>query len=613
MFGIFPQIDPPEASQASGPPRDARIWLVALCVLVCEVISTLVNNQSYKLDGASLVWLPNGIVMGALVSSRRKQWPALLGIGFVIDLMVNEIVGGPLITALTFALFNSIECFVGAVMLYRFLYPRARLTDWHQMRAFLLYGVMIAPAIASCLASLYLYVHHGIAFSKSWRFWYAADLLGLATATPLYLSYHHDRLFTGRSRRELTVLFVALCLVCVVVFDFSTYPTLWLVLLVLMLLGVRGGYTASALGLLLVIAIGGYFTIIGRGPLGTSISHSLGSRMFIFQAFTAVTMVVLYLTEVAVASNRAAQAALRKSEARYRSLADELELRVEERTLDLQHEITEREAVQNDLVHAKILAEEANHAKSAFLANMSHELRTPLNAILGYSEMLEDDAAEEGRMHVVEDLRRVQRAGHHLLHIINDVLDLAKIESGKIDVFPKKVEVSSIVTDLVGTIEPLAAANSNELRIEVESPAAIIEIDAVKFKQCLLNLLSNACKFTRDGTVILRIRASNDPALPGMNWEVQDSGIGISKADQLRLFRPFTQVDNTFTRRHDGTGLGLAISQRLIRIMGGDITVISEVGKGSTFTLHLPERLVNPATPAPSPVKHPVFATEVDA
>jgi len=614
LFRFLPQIDQPEDLQVSGPSRDARWWSVALCVFVCEIISTLVNNQSYKLDGASLVWLPNGIVIGALVSSSRRRWPALLGVSFAVDFLVNEYVGGSVITSMTFGVFNSVEAVVGASLLYRFLYPRARLTDWRQMRAFLVYGVMIAPAIASCFASLYLYVHHGTAFSKSWRFWYAADLLGVATATPLYLSYHHDRFFTGRSRRELAVLFTVLCLVCVVVFGFSSYPALWLVLLVLIVLGVRGGYTASALGLLIVIAIGGYFTIIGRGPLGTTIGHSLGSRMFVFQGFTAVSMVALYLTEVVVASNRTTQTALRKSESRYRSLADELEVRVEERTLDLQREIAEREAIQQDLVHAKMLAEDANHAKSAFLANMSHELRTPLNAILGYSEMLEDDATEEGRDHVAEDLRRIQRAGLHLLNIINDVLDLAKIESGKIEVFPKKVEVSSVVTDLVGTIEPLAAENRNRLHIEVEDPATFIEVDPVKFKQCLLNLLSNACKFTKDGTVTLKVYSSDEGFAPEMRWEVQDTGIGISRADQQRLFRPFTQVDNTFTRRHDGTGLGLAISQRLIRIMGGEISVTSEAGKGSTFTLSLPGKLVNPSASAVStPVQNPVFVAGVDA
>jgi signal transduction histidine kinase len=249
---------------------------------------------------------------------------------------------------------------------------------------------------------------------------------------------------------------------------------------------------------------------------------------------------------------------------------------------------------------------------NARLRSASHELRTPLNAILGYSEMLEDDAAEEGRPAVVEDLRRIQRSGHHLLSIINDVLDLAKIESGRIEVFPKKVEVSSIVTDLVGTISPLAEENRNELRIEVDLPDAIVEIDPVKFKQCVLNLLSNACKFTKDGVVTLCVRPSEDPEVPGLHWEVQDTGIGISKSDQQRLFRPFTQVDNTFTRRHDGTGLGLVISQRLIRLMGGEISLVSEAGMGSTFTLFLPQRPVNPIATSDH-VPGPVFVTGANA
>jgi signal transduction histidine kinase len=229
----------------------------------------------------------------------------------------------------------------------------------------------------------------------------------------------------------------------------------------------------------------------------------------------------------------------------------------------------------------------ASEHKSQFLASMSHELRTPLNAIIGLTEMMVSNAARFGTEKALEPLRRVNAAGTHLLSLINEVLDLSKIEAGKLDLNPEPVNLERLIDEVIGTAGQLADKNQNRLVVEAQENLGALKADPMRLKQILLNLLSNACKFTKEGEVALRVRKVAD----GRDWvelAVADTGIGLTAEQQTKLFQEFTQADSLTARRYGGTGLGLALSRKLARMMGGDVTVTSEPGKGSVFTVRLP-------------------------
>jgi signal transduction histidine kinase len=246
-------------------------------------------------------------------------------------------------------------------------------------------------------------------------------------------------------------------------------------------------------------------------------------------------------------------------------------------------------AIQNARLFAEIeykssQLQMASEHKSQFVASMSHELRTPLNAIIGLTEMMVTNAARFGAEKAQEPLKRVHRAGTHLLGLINQVLDLSKIEAGKLELAPQTVELAPLIDEVIGTARQLAEQNKNRLVVEASDDLGTLTVDAMRLRQILLNLLSNACKFTKEGEVKLRARNGRD----WIELAVADSGIGMTAEQQAKLFEEFSQADATTAQRFGGTGLGLALSRKLARMMGGDVTVTSEPGKGSVFTVRLP-------------------------
>ncbi|MBD1822786.1 response regulator [Cyanobacteria bacterium FACHB-DQ100] len=261
----------------------------------------------------------------------------------------------------------------------------------------------------------------------------------------------------------------------------------------------------------------------------------------------------------------------------------------------------ERNRISEALYVAKEAAEAANRSKSQFLANMSHELRTPLNAIIGYSEILQEDAIDLGYDDIQPDLQKIRNAGKHLLDLINDILDISKIEAGKMELYLETFAIELLVDEIEATIQPLITQNNNTLKIIKVNSLGDICADLTKVRQVLLNLLSNAAKFAENGTITLSIQEHRSDGW--VELAIADTGIGMTAEQISHLFEAFTQADTSTTRKYGGTGLGLAISRRFCQMMGGDITVESEIGKGSTFTVRLPLQ-VSPSLSETSPTPH---------
>lgn len=323
------------------------------------------------------------------------------------------------------------------------------------------------------------------------------------------------------------------------------------------------------------------------GPVPVSSNDEIGVLQ---RSFNALVTTIRAQTQDLIAQATVADA-IRAQARAAEQLAEELAARnaqVEAQAVALQAEITERQLAEQALIAARDAAQEADRAKSAFLATMSHELRTPLTAILGFSQLASQTAREGNHSRIPEDLRYVQSAGKHLLELINDVLDLSRIEAGKLSLSCSTFAVAGLVDEVVKLVQPLAERGGNTFTIRCPPDLGPMYSDETRVRQALLNLLSNAMKFTDGGHVRLSVEAAVDQGRTLLLFAVSDTGPGIAAEQQWRLFQPFSQLDDSTTRKYGGTGLGLALSQRIAHALGGAITVVSQRGAGSTFTLALP-------------------------
>ncbi len=356
-------------------------------------------------------------------------------------------------------------------------------------------------------------------------------------------------------------------------------------------LNVTGLFAKLFASALMTVAVAGmHYTGMAAAayfPVHGSLAPAEGmSSDILAVAIAALSFIILFLALLAAMidqtlANRAQAEALR-----LRHMNEKLEAMVAERTIEL--------------LKAKHTAERASNAKTDFLASMSHELRTPLNAVIGYSELLIEDAEAKGQKDGLGDLEIIRSSGRHILALINDILDLAKIEAGKMEIAVDRARLSELIDDSLAVCRRQITQNDNTLKIELDSSITFIDTDVTKLRQAIINLLSNAGKFTRNGDVLLTTRAYRHNEADWIEIAVRDTGIGIAPEYQSAVFEDFHRGDSNTARHHGGTGLGLALSRRLIRLLGGDIVLDSVAGAGSVFTIRLPARIAETSAAAAS-------------
>jgi signal transduction histidine kinase/CheY-like chemotaxis protein len=566
---------------------------VALFALAYFGAGILGNIFYFEPEKVATLWPASGLFLAVLLLSRFRLWPALVLAAIVAHIAVDVLVSSKAVwTSIFFTSADVVEACTGAFLLRRVLAMSGTFSQLKEVLGLAVVAGLCSTALGALVgAAAVVTVYPKASYWSVWQVWWFADALGVLVVAPAILTWAGvtRQSFQAPSARrivEVSVLFVAMLLVAQLVFGAAPAPAQsvfdapYLVFLFLLWAALRFDphivATASlALTLLLI-----WNADQGRGPFmiaGTSVHE----RVLALQAFLAVTPLSALILSAVVTARRRAERLLAEYNQR-------LEQQVAERTRELSQTLDHLAHAIREAQDARATAEEANRAKSQFLANMSHELRTPLNAIIGYSEMLQEEAADLGQANLSPDLEKINTAGRQLLALINDILDLSKIEAGRMELYLETFELSTMLQDVEATIRPLLEKNANTLVVHRPDNLGAMRADLTKVRQSLFNLLSNACKFAQRGTIALDMARE---AVDGVDWvtfRVSDTGIGMTPEQLAKLFQPFTQADVSTARLYGGTGLGLTITKRFCQLMGGNIAVESAVGQGSIFTIKLP-------------------------
>ena len=542
---------------------------------------------------ASSVWPPTGFALAAIVLWGYRTWPAI----FLAAIIANATAAGSIGTAISIATGNSLEALVGAALINVWSNGRDTFSTPNTVAKFAAICLVFATPISATVGITSLAIA-GYAewanFANIWLTWWLGDMIGALVVTPVVVlcALSDARAFR---RSELTetaaVIFLAVAVGFIAfnpLFKQSQHPDAlgFLAVLPLLWAALRCGPRDTAVASFILAGFSIWGTFSGAGPFAAASLNDL------------LLFVLVFLVTVSVPSLAlSADVAMRKTiEENLHRTNTELDRRVEMRSAEL--------AAAN-----QALRDESQH-KSQFLANMSHELRTPLNSIIGLTDMMVSNAARFGTEKALEPLRRVLSAGRHLLALINDILDLSKIEAGRMELNLASFLLAPVIAEVVKTIEPLAAKNSNKVAVHCAADMGTMHADQMRMRQALLNLMSNANKFTEKGTITIAAHHGQENGRDWITLAVADTGIGMTQEQMGKLFQEFSQASSTTASKYGGTGLGLVISRRFCQMMGGDITVQSEPGHGSTFTIRLPrvvetpkEGVVSDQTPTGHPVR----------
>ncbi len=534
-----------------------------LAALIAVYITLGRLGQFIALQQVAPVWPASGLAMAAVLLLGVRVAPAIWFASFVTNLSYSFDPSHPFVAVIVCAGMGfgaMLEGLVGGFLIRNFASGTDFLDRAWDVGKFVALAAMGSTMLAATVGTLCLSLSGFApwsAFASTFWTWWLGDTVGVIVVTPLIVAWSRFPRIAPSTQRiaEAAVLLAALLVIGAIAFG-GSYPVEYMLLPCMLWavfrFGPRGATTLGAI----VSAVAILGTIQGQGSF---VHGSRNESLLLLQAFIGViTLTGLVLG--AVLSERQA------------------------RTVELMSATAIAE-------QARAVAEQANRARSSFLTTMSHELRTPLHQILGISGMLREKTEAARATEMTEDLQQIESSGRSLLGLLQAILDMVQLESGKMPVSLESFELHDVVAEVEDTVRPLAEQNSNVLFVSTSESVGSLHSDRAKVRQVLLNLLDNACKFTKKGTIWLKIEREEDSAQGCIRISVRDTGIGMTEEQQSRLFEAFTQADASLTRKYGGAGLGLAITQRFCLLLGGDVTVKSEPGRGSTFTVRLPERM----------------------